>query len=68
MTLVWNNIRELKFLLQTNLPYILQTVVCVHTTTNLPSSPYAFYKANMLLLYYIMSSILKPFTIFSPIT
>ena len=34
-------------------------------TTNLSSSPYTFYKASMLLLYYIMLFVLEYFRIFS---
>ena len=36
----------------------------MHTTTNLPLSLYAFYKANILLLYYIILSILESFMFF----
>ena len=34
-------------------------MVCIHTATNLPSCLYTFYKANMLLLYYMTLSILE---------
>ena len=54
----------MEFLVQNSLPYILQTMVCAHTTTNLSQSIYAFHKANMLLLYYIMLLILKSSTFF----
>ena len=55
----------MEFLVQTSLPYILQTMICVYTTTNLLSSLYTSHKANILVLYYIILSILKLFTIFS---
>jgi len=37
----------------------------MHTTTNLSLNPYTFYKANILLLYYIISPILESSIIFS---
>ena len=40
-------------------------MVCVHTITNLPLSPCALYKANMLLLYYMILFVSGPFIIFS---
>ena len=55
----------MEFPVQASLPYILQTIVCVHTTINLLQSLYAFYKANILLLCYIILFILEYFIIFS---
>jgi len=52
---------SIEFQVQNSLPYILQTVVCVHTITNLSSS---IYKINMLLLYYIMLFVLESFMFF----
>ena len=58
---------SIEFHIQTNLPYILQTMVCAHTTINLPQSLYTLYKANMLLPYYMMSSVSEPSMSFSMI-
>ena len=55
----------IEFQVQTSLSYIPQTVVCVYTTTNLPSSTHTFYKTNILLLYYITLSIPEPSMTFS---
>ena len=49
---------SINFQVQTSLPYIPQTVVCMYNTTNLPQSTCACYKTNMLLLYYMMLSVL----------
>ena len=42
-------------------------MVCAHTTINLPQSLYTLYKANMLLPYYMMSSVSEPSISFSMI-
>ena len=39
-------------------------MVYMHTTSNLPSSPYIFHKVNILLLYCIMLSIPKSYIFF----
>ena len=52
----------MKFLLQTNLSYILQTMVCAYTTTNV-------YALSIILTYWsytIILSVPKPFITLSP--
>jgi len=55
----------MEFSIQASLSYILQLVVCIHTITNLLYISYTFHKTNMLLSYYIISSILEPSMILS---
>jgi len=62
LTLVSSNIRKLNRVL--SLSYILQTIVCAHTMTNLSKSLYTLYRVNILLLYYTILSVLEPFIIF----
>jgi len=55
----------MEFPVQTILPYIYFGNSLCYTKSSLLSSPCVFHKANMLLLYYLMSSVLNSSTLFS---
>jgi len=55
----------MEFLLQASLLIYFRPLACMYTTSNLLSSPCAFYKANILLLCYITLLALESFITFS---